>query len=715
MATTPTSVRYSELPPEVSPEQPSLPTNDSLDPLLVSQAQHPTSPARAATGTNLEKDRYLKPAANPEQNSKRRKTSVLLDGKDPDRNIILPLNDLLKFLSENFCCRGCRKILVQNEGDTYPIELEVFGVANSLHFNCSCGFAGSVRPSLVPEAKPKVEAVVPGQRYSIKTNAGDFQINRRLIMALQLFGSGRHGGSIVTGMLNLNVNPMLARWTDYQDTIGKAIIQIGKDVVKENLQIECDLSPVGKDGRKALDVAADTRWDKRGSGRKYDSLSGCSVAMGLKSQLPIGIEPMSTVCNKCRLKITHDADCCPKNYDGSAKGMEACGQARICTDIYSDEELWAYIATLITDDDASVRKILTHSFKALVEAGLMAEEDWPRYGSQEGRGKKKPDNGLLHILHAAITFLADKGHRVRGYASPIFAEANKSKKNGCGVTKADAERIKRRLSWTLRLHCGGTYEEFKTAVEAVLEHHFDNHEYCGDWCTSAHGTEEEVREQGFRFRSKTNDHAMYLFLKKHHDAFMQDEKLRQLFHQFDTNSVEGFNKFLTKFLHKDMTLCQTIENAARAYLALCLQSIGYRQTYKRLFELTGIELNESDMTSLFLRSEDAMKLWKKVHRRKESVKIKRMRTYYKKLREAVAQTIKDNKRAFSYSSGMMGPGGGEQEAEQQQVGGGNRKRKSGSCKHCGSTGHTRITSYQCPSNPRNRTAVATSDPVVQGK
>ena len=100
---------------------------------------------------------------------------------------------------------------------------------------------------------------------------------------------------------------------------------------------------------------------------------------------------------------------------------------------------------------------------------------------------------------------------------------------------------------------------------------------------------------------------MYLFMKKHHDEFMADDKLRQLFHEYDTNNVEGFNKFLTKFLSKDRTYCNTIENKARCMLAAGLQSIGYRQFYERVFELTGIKLSENNMTSLLLRSEDAEK------------------------------------------------------------------------------------------------------------
>ena len=50
------------------------------------------------------------------------------------------------------------------------------------------------------------------------------------------------------------------RWTEIQEELGKAIIEVGKQVLLENLKIECDLSPE-KDGRKAIAIASDTRWD----------------------------------------------------------------------------------------------------------------------------------------------------------------------------------------------------------------------------------------------------------------------------------------------------------------------------------------------------------------------------------------------------------------------------------------------------------------------
>jgi hypothetical protein len=175
-------------------------------------------------------------------------------------------------------------------------------------------------------------------------------------------------------------------------------------------------------------------------------------------------------------------------------------------------------------------------------------------------------------------------------------------------------------------------------------------------------------------------------MKKHHEKCMQEDKLRQLFHQYDTNAVEGFNKFLTKFLPKDRTYCQTIENKARAMLAGGLQSIGYQQFYHRVFSLTGIEIREDDITSLFLRSEDSVKLWSRLHRHKQSVKVTRMRTLYRKLREGVSKMKVDNAKALGYQTGMMGPNGGDVEHGRRQ----NRKNVVGPkplCPNCGSSTH----------------------------
>jgi hypothetical protein len=78
------------------------------------------------------------------------------------------------------------------------------------------------------------------------------------------------------------------------------------------------------------------------------------------------------------------------------------------------------------------------------------------------------------------------------------------------------------------------------------------------------------------------------------------------------NAVESLNKLLTKFLPKDRTYCNTIENKSRIHLWLGLQTVGYKKFYKRLFEQTGIE-RDGKFTSLYVRMEDRMHAWKKIY------------------------------------------------------------------------------------------------------
>jgi hypothetical protein len=407
-------------------------------------------PAPLVSNSPVEKKRFQTPEKDEERNVQRRKTAIVLDSDDhatTNRNILLSLESLLSFISNNFCCKRCHKSM-QGCVET-SLQLGVFGIACGLNFNCDCGVSNSLRPNIVPDATEKLKTLEDGKPYGTRVNSGDFEINRRLQLVLQLCGGGRQDGNIIAaGMLKLNVNPMRKRWTDMQEHLGKVIIAIGCEVLEENLHIECKLSPLGQDGRHALDVASDTRWDKRGSTRRYDSLSGCAVAFGLRSDLPIGIEPMSSACIKCKKGIHHEINVCPKNYEGSAKGMEAAGAAKIVKRLFANETERGYVARLVTDDDSLVRNILTRSYCELLRADRINEIDCPRYAN----GQKKPDNGLLPLLHPVMQFLADKGHHVRGYSRVLFVEVYKSKKEGCGCTKMDAERMKRRLSWTLRLH-----------------------------------------------------------------------------------------------------------------------------------------------------------------------------------------------------------------------------------------------------------------------
>jgi hypothetical protein len=268
------------------------------------------------------------------------------------------------------------------------------GLASSPRFRCSCGHSGSVRADL--KHGPAAPHVDVGKPFSNKTNASDYGINNRFLLGLQIAGSGRKEADIIPGLLNLSNGFMTKRYTDLQNELGLSIIGLSNEILEENLRLEIEASPRVVNGRTALSVSSDARWDKRGSGRRYDSLSGCSVMLGNRTKLVIAVEAMSQVCSKCRLGQPHKDSFCPENYHGSSKGMEAEGAVRIARRL--SEKYEVFIEEYVSDENSPCRKILTHSFWDLIFEGRLTEALWPRTNS----GCKKPNSGLLPVDHRRL-------------------------------------------------------------------------------------------------------------------------------------------------------------------------------------------------------------------------------------------------------------------------------------------------------------------------
>jgi hypothetical protein len=153
-------------------------------------------------------------------------------------------------------------------------------------------------------------------------------------------------------------------------------------------------------------------WDKRGTGSNCNSDSGCHLITGNMTKRVLAACPLSRRCHKREIKKDHPKELCPQNYDGSSKGMEAFGAAFKVNGLYQNFK--CYTKKFVSDDDASTKSILRWSYR---QAQELYKAVWPRTGANN----KKKDNGLLHILHKPIVFLADANHRVKTYAGPIFA------------------------------------------------------------------------------------------------------------------------------------------------------------------------------------------------------------------------------------------------------------------------------------------------------
>eukprot|EP00978_Attheya_sp_CCMP212_P004196 scaffold9105_cov34-Attheya_sp.AAC.1 len=72
-----------------------------------------------------------------------------------------------------------------------------------------------------------------------------------------------------------------------------------------------------------------------------------------------------------------------------------------------------------------------------------------------------------------------------------------------------------------------TFDELMTASKAVLEHHFNNHEFCGDWCPAKRG----IKSGCYRFKEEHDK--LYELLKGVMDVYYATpERMRELHHAF---------------------------------------------------------------------------------------------------------------------------------------------------------------------------------------
>jgi hypothetical protein len=181
-------------------------------------------------------------------------------------------------------------------------------------------------------------------------------------------------------------------------------------------------------------------------------------------------------------------------------------------------------------------------------------------------------------------------------------------------------------------HAGVSFLAITKAVIAVIEHHFDNHKQCGNWCQAKKGMQEEVRDNRLHFLCKICNNIL--------KTIMKNSWLTQNFDNCFTITTQTMCKASTNiwgssFRRTKLTV-KRLKIGQVDVRAVGLQSFGHQKLYCCVFALTGIDLDDDDITNLF-RSKDSYKLWHQNHRRKEGVKITRMRNQYKKLRDGVAK------------------------------------------------------------------------------
>ena len=316
--------------------------------------------------------------------------------KQEQTSSLLNTSKLKSCVKDNLQCKHCNGTVRMRETSV--------GLATTLVFECCNGHHFSVEPETCPTLK---------ERSKYHQRASNFEINVSFVLGLLASGCGGTESSIIASFLGLPLAQCFGQnlFTSIKDDIGCFMRETSNQSMDEALATEVKMTVSDYKYQKwkyqylpgdpLPEVAAsyDMGWQKRSSGRTYNSISGHGMMIGCQSNKIIDAIILSKKCNICSTTGPNPPPhTCPKNYDSSSKGMEAEGSLRLCR---RARERRYNIGIIVSDDDSTMRAVLKHSHKDKQEKD--ATYQWPR----NLRGVKLPDKGRLPLNMPEPTFYAN--------------------------------------------------------------------------------------------------------------------------------------------------------------------------------------------------------------------------------------------------------------------------------------------------------------------
>jgi len=313
------------------------------------------------------------------------------------------------------------------------------------------------------------------------------------------------------------------------------LIKVANAIVQSNLEAEvrlvlgdkrdennCLLFDLWKEGtlEKALwpelHASTDMGWQGRSSGNLYNSLSGHALFVGMLTRKPIAWSVLAKSCSFCKgWHHTHmegedppDHECV-KNHDGSSGSMGPIAMLNMCKGLVDNSHVIP--KHIVTDDDCSIKAKLRWSNADYMINNNTTEK--PKIINKNGNKVERPDKGGVPAHMPEPLFLADPNHRKKTLKGALCGMVKKTVEKRCALTRCDCVRLATNFACMARsLKHKTTDDEIVTAGKAVLEHHFDNHEFCGGWCRCK-DTQDEEKKRKKHYRCKTRDAKLHAVLK----------------------------------------------------------------------------------------------------------------------------------------------------------------------------------------------------------
>lgn len=295
------------------------------------------------------------------------------------------------------------------------------------------------------------------------------------------------------------------------------------------------------------------------------------------------------------------------------------------------------------------------------------------------------------------------------------------------MTSADVIRITKNFAFMARsLHELPSNEAMLKCGRCCIEHHFDNHEDCRDWCQRKKQSPEERKQHDHFYRCKTKDSELYAELTRIMARFITLEALLEVAHNMDTLVNESLNNTIAWIAPKNKVYCGTKSLSIRIAIAVGITSLGTLQFYTDLFRVLGIKMTAD--VAHWLQVRDGTRSRRIAKTKTPEAKRRRLKSKYDKLAEETKVAKEERaKREGTYEPGIGLAGGYAEEdtaASTTRTATTPTKKNAAAaidetktCIHCGQLGHLRKSNRLCryyvpPQRRAKKTTVAVASGVA---
>ena len=328
---------------------------------------------------------------------------------------------------------------------------------------------------------------------------------------------------------------------------------------------------------------------------------------------------------------------------------------------------------IVSDDDSTMRAHVAH----------------PK--TPEGRRRPKSDQGKLPRWILQPEFKADPTHRNKVVSSKFYDLA-KAPVRTSRLTNQIARRLKKDWGYMIAQCKHKPMDEFVVGAKAVLQHIYNNHEFCGEWCDAKKALTEKKpysHPEGWLSRKDPEQEKMYHQVLAVTEKYGSHSYLEQSHHKFNTQTNEALNNGQVVLTPKSKVFHSSKAFHYRDAIVIGTHNWGFSKYWLRTFDCVGVRYTNLLADHL-----------KRVQIKRESDKVRKKRPEVKRKRAhkqaATERKLLYEARTTEYESGIGLDIGHTKEPEDKPP-----EKEKKACRACGQFTHKTRASRLCPYNKKN--------------